>query len=173
MIRPEAAAALRRWREVLTGAGVIALGLYWIIVSGGLLFWIGWVALAIGAALVVAGIQRARFRMGGGGAGIVTVVEGRVTYFGPLSGGVIDLDSLEQLSIDHSAKPAHWLMHQPGQPPIAIPVNAEGADALFDIFAALPGIRTEYLLRQMHEGGDHATVVWRTERLRQSTPRLH
>lgn len=173
MIRLEVAAALRRWREALTGAAVIALGLYWILVSGGLLFWVGWVALAVGAALIVAGIQRARFRMGGGGAGIVTVVEGRVTYFGPLSGGVIDLDALEQLSIDHSARPAHWMLHQSGQPPIAIPVDAEGADALFDVFAALPGMRTEYLLRVLHRTGDHATVVWRTEQLRKATPRLH
>lgn len=173
MIRPEVLDALRRWREVLIGAGVIALGLYWVFVSGGLLRWVGIAVGLIGAALVFSGIQRMRFGAGGGGAGFVQVIEGRVTYFGPLTGGVADLDSLTELSIDHGARPSHWLLRQPGQQPLAIPVDAEGAEALFDIFAALPGMRTEYLLRQLHSDADHKVVVWRAEALRAATPRLH
>lgn len=173
MIRPEAMDALRRWREVLIGAGVALLGLYWLVFSGGLLAWVGVAVSLLGAALVFSGVQRMRFGSGGGGAGFVQVIEGRVTYFGPLTGGVADLDSLTELSIDHGARPAHWLLRQPGQPPVAIPVNAEGSEALFDIFAALPGIRTEYLLRQLHNDADHKVVVWRAEALRAATPRLH
>lgn len=173
MIRPEAAAALLRWREVLVGVLVVLLGLYWAVLKFGLLQWTGVAVTLAGLALVYSGVQRLRFLHGGGGAGIVQVVEGRITYFGPLTGGVVDMDALEQLAIDHSAKPAHWLLYQPGQPPIAIPVDAEGSERLFDIFAALPGMRTEYLLRRLRPGGDHVDVVWRAAPLRGRMDRLH
>lgn len=174
LIRPEIIAAARRWRDVLIGLGVVCLGLYWAFFTGaGLLRWIGYVVGLIGIALVYSGFQRVRFRSGGGGAGIVHVVEGRVTYFGPLSGGVADLDNLDSLEIDHSSNPAHWIMRQPGQPPLGIPVNAEGSDALFDVFAALPGMHTERLLKQLHAKGTHTDVVWRSDAARARLARLH
>ena len=36
-IRPEAAAEMNRWREVLYGGAILALGLFWIFGSRGLL----------------------------------------------------------------------------------------------------------------------------------------
>ncbi len=59
-IRPEARAALHRWREALTGAAVMALGLYWALSVGGFLGWVGWLLVPAGAALAVIGLQRAR-----------------------------------------------------------------------------------------------------------------
>lgn len=172
-IRPEATAALLRWRDVLVGGALIALGLYWILVAGGLLYWIGFAVVLAGGALTVAGIQRARFRQGGGGPGVVTVVEGRIGYFGPLSGGVIDLEDMTQLRLDPSERPAHWHLRQPGQPELAIPVNAEGADLLFDVFATLPGMRTEYMLRLLEAPGDHPVVIWQAASDPQVRRRLH
>ncbi|MGR3376106.1 hypothetical protein [Salipiger abyssi] len=174
LVRPEVRAALSQWREALYGAGVLALGLYWaFFTGGGLLHWVGYVVAAAGALLLVAGLQRGRFRMGGGGPGIVQVIEGRISYFGPLTGGAADLDTLTALTLDRHGKPAHWLLHRPDEPPLAIPLNAEGADALFDAFATLPGLPTERMLTEMHRASRHSVTIWEAP-LRESTHlRLH
>lgn len=173
LIRPEAAAALRHWREALIGAAVLALGLFWALAGLGVLRWIGLLLALVGTALIFVGVQRARFRPEGRGPGIVQVVEGRITYFGPLSGGVADIESLEALSLDPTAEPPHWILQQPGQPVLHIPVNAEGADWLFDVFAALPGIRTEHMLRHLQGGAAAPVVIWRAKALHARTKRLH
>ncbi|WGW04016.1 hypothetical protein [Tropicibacter oceani] len=174
MIRPEAAATLGRFREALTGAGVLLLGLYWaFFTGGGLLHWIGYGVMTLGIVLIVTGLQRARFRRGDGGPGIVQVIEGRITYFGPLSGGVADIDALSALTLDPTARPAHWRLDQPGLPPLHIPVNAEGSEALFDAFAHLPGIRTEFMLRELERKGAHPVVIWRAASAQPITRRLH
>ncbi|MCL3881856.1 hypothetical protein [Marivita sp. GX14005] len=140
-IRPEAGAVLRRWREALAGLAIALLGLYWIFgTSPGLLMWVGYLTLAIGGLLSFAGLQKGRFRHGGGGPGLVQIVERRIAYFGPLDGGIVDLDALTSLTYDPTQKPAHWVLTHQGGAPLHIPVTAEGADALFDAFASLPGL---------------------------------
>ncbi len=159
-VRPEAMQSLTRWREVLIGGAVLVLGAWWVLGTGGLLHWIGYAVAAVGLALIAAGIQRARFRGARGGAGVVQVDEGQIAYFGPLTGGAVARSEMTALLIDPTGKPAHWVLRQPGQPDLHIPVNAEGAEALFDAFAALPGLRTEYMLSQMSASGDQAVVIW-------------
>lgn len=168
-IRPEAAQSLIRWREVLIGAAVLALGAWWALALSGILSWVGYVLLPIGAALGVVGVQRARFRnTGSGGPGMVQIDEGRVTYFGPLTGGTVDLADMTSLTIEPSAKPAHWGLHQPGQPALMIPTTAEGADALFDAFATLPGLRVQKMLAALSSQSRETITVWSTY-----TNRLH
>ncbi len=163
-IRPEVRAVLQRWQGVIIGIAVAALGLWWIVISSGVLGWIGWAVLAAGAALVFTGAQRMRFVTGRGGPGVVTITEGQIAYFGPLTGGVVALSELGRLEIDHSGKPAHWLLHQPGQPVLSIPLTAENAGALFDVFSSLPGLNTERLLSQMREGrGPQVAVIWQRD----------
>lgn len=159
-IRPEANAAIWRWREVVVGASVAALGLYWVIGPGLLLGWVGWVLIATGIALSVVGVQRARFRAGSDGPGVVTVDEGQIAYFGPLTGGAVAVSEIERLTLDPTAKPAHWVLDQPGQPALYIPVNATGAEALFDMFAALPGLKTERMLWALNGSRAHPVVIW-------------
>jgi len=159
-IRPEAMQSLARWREVLIGTGALALGVWWVLGTSGLLHWIGYVVAAAGLALIAAGVQRARFRGARGGAGVVQVDEGQIAYFGPLSGGAVARSEMTAVLIDPSGHPAHWILRQPDQPDLHIPVNAEGADELFDAFAALPGLRTEYMLARMKAPGDQPTVIW-------------
>lgn len=172
-IRPEARAEIWRWREVLAGAAIGLLGISWITGPGGLLGWIGWVVLAAGVALTFIGVQRARFRTGSGGPGVVLVDEGQITYYGPLTGGVIAADDLERLTLDPTAKPPHWALEQPGQPPLHIPVNAEGADALFDVFSTLPGLQTERMLAELNGRAVHPVVIWERHSLRPPELRLH
>ena len=162
-IRPEIATLLQRWRGVLTGAAVALLGLWWVLASPGLLGWIGWPVLAAGLALAFTGVQRLRFVTGRGGPGVVSITEGQVAYFGPLTGGVVALSELDRLEVDHTGTPAHWYLHQAGQPMLAIPVTAENAEALFDVFASLPGLSTERLLSQMRPGGAHIAVIWQRD----------
>ncbi|MCH2094649.1 MAG: hypothetical protein MK160_05965 [Rhodobacteraceae bacterium] len=173
LIRPEAAAFIARWNEALIGGAVTALGLYWGFFSGGLLQYIGYIVAACGAALIVTGLQRGRFRQGGGGPGVVQVNEGRVVYFGPLNGGLIDLADLQSLSLDATARPPHWELLQPGIEPLQIPITAKGADALFDAFATLPGIRTEWMLQQMQSATVHRVVIWRKGPTAPRSNRLH
>ncbi len=172
-IRPEAKLALWRWREVLTAAVVLLVGLSWISGPGGLLGWMGWVLVAVAAALAVIGIQRARFRTGAGGPGVVTIDEGQITYFGPLDGGIVATREIERLALDPTSDPAHWVLSQPGQPTLHIPVNAEGAEALFDVFSNLPGLKTEQMLAELNGGAVHPVVIWEKHPMRPAHLRLH
>lgn len=174
LIRPEARATLHRFREALTGATALALGLWWLLGSHGLLPYIGAAIALAGAALLLAGLQRARFRGGTGGPGVVQVDEGQIAYFGPLTGGVVALSEISSLSLDPTAKPPHWVLSQPGQPDLFIPLNAEGADTLFDVFASLPGIRTERMLAQMRAKATAPVLVWQRQgHTRERLARLH
>ena len=67
--RPEAVAAVMRWREVLVGVGLAVLGLWWILGPGDLLALVGAGLVLIAGGLILIGIQRGRFRGPGGGAG--------------------------------------------------------------------------------------------------------
>ncbi len=161
--RPEAKAALWRWREVLMGAALAMLGVWWLASSTGLLGFVAPAVLVGAGALIMVGLQRGRFRGQGGGLGAVQVDEGQVTYFGPLSGGAIALREMSRLSLDGRQRPPHWQLEQSGQPPLMIPVDAEGADALFDAFAALPGLKTERMLARLKQMPDAPVVIWERE----------
>jgi hypothetical protein len=173
VIRPEVVAALSRWREALAGVTLAAVGLWAAMASFGLLAWLGWAAIAAGAALIFAGIQRGRFRGRQGGPGVVEVTEGRIAYFGPLDGGTAALSEIEELRLDPTAAPPVWVLVQPDRPPLSIPVNAEGADQLFDAFAALPGLRTGHLLAELEKGGRWPVVIWEHPSRLMDRPRLH
>lgn len=170
-IRPEVRAALRRWREVLAGGALLALGGWWLFgVIGWMMNGLGGLVALAGAALAVLGLQRARFRAESDGPGVVQITEGRVAYYGPLTGGAVDIADLARLSLDRQNRPAHWVLRQPGLDPLHIPVTAKGADQLFDAFTALPGLRTEYMLRELARESHGETVIWQRRQVR---PALH
>ncbi len=171
--RPEARAALWRWREVIVAAGLAAVGLWWILGIGGFLGWLGWGMIAVAALALIAGIQRARFRQGGGGPGLVLVDEGQITYMGPLTGGMLSVAELERLTLDPASRPPRWILEQPGAPPLFIPVNAEGAERLFDAFAGLPGFRTERMLAELSGRSAHPVVIWERHGARPALQWLH
>ena len=158
-VRPEAQAAMWRVREILAGVALGALGV-WLSLGIGLTVWLGYALLGVALALLIVGVQRARFRLGGGGPGVVAVDEGQIGYFGPLTGGVLSLADLDRLILDPTGHPAHWILERNGQLPLQIPVNAEGAEALVDAFAALPGLRTERMLAELRGRTEHPVVIW-------------
>ncbi|MFK7836371.1 MAG: hypothetical protein AB8B60_09140 [Sulfitobacter sp.] len=171
--RPEARAALWRWREALVGFGVAILGLWLVAGPGFLLAVPGYAALMGGTVLIWLGIQRGRFRGPDGGAGAVQVDEGQVTYFGPLTGGTVALREMESLTLEGAMFPPHWRLTQAGQPPLLIPVNAAGAEALFDAFAALPGLKTERMLSTLNTNPHQTVVIWQRGPLRPAGAMLH
>lgn len=171
-IRPEARAVLRRWRGALVGLAVLALGLWW--ASGhGLMRWLGGGVAVLGLLLLVTAVQRARFRAGRGGPGVVRVDEGEVTYFGPLDGGAVALRDLESLVLDGASRPPVWVLRQAGRPALHIPVNAEGAERLFDAFASLPGLRTGFMLARMQAPPAQPVVIWRKAGVRHPALSVH
>jgi hypothetical protein len=171
--RPEAKAALWQWREVLVAVGLALLGA-WLIMGPGLLLALpGWALVFGGGALCLVGIQRARFRGAGDGIGAVQVIEGQISYFGPLTGGVMALESLERLTLDATQHPAHWRLDALQQQSLLIPVNAAGADALFDAFATLPTLKTERMLSELNTKHSHAVVIWERKPLRPAHALLH
>jgi len=172
-IRPDARMALLRWRGPLAFGAISALGLWWIVSAYGILNWLGYVVFAAGAILLLASLQKMRFDTGRDGPGVVRVDEGAIAYFGPLTGGAVALSEMSALILDHTAKPPHWRITQPGQPDLNIPLSADGADALFDVFASLPGIKTERMLTQMRRHQDHETVIWRRDPDTTGIERLH
>ena len=172
-IRPEARLALWRWRELIVAALMLLVGLKWAFTSFGVTAITGWALIVIGLVIAVGGAQRLRFRLGAGGPGVVRVDEGQIAYFGPLTGGAVAASELQRLRLDHTAKPPHWVLEQEGQAPLAIPVTAEGHEALFDVFAALPGLKTERMLSELRRQGPHQVVIWERTPSRLPLHRLH
>lgn len=163
-VRAEARRAIARWREALLGAVVAAIGLWLMLISYGLVFWISVAILLAGIAMAAAGIQRGRFRTLAGGPGVVRIDEGQIGYFGPFTGGAVALSEITRLTLDPKLTPPSWKLSQIGQPDLLIPLNAEGADALFDVFAALPGISTSKLVAQVQRATSGqqgaAVTIW-------------
>lgn len=161
-LRPAVRAALWRWREV-GGSVLLALfGLWWGTESFGFVRWLGFGVAGFGAVLTLVAVQRLRFGGGAGGPGLVEVDERQLAYFGPLSGGVIALGDLVRVDLDPTGKPAHWLLTDLAGQTLQIPVDAAGAEALFDVFAALPGIRTGRMLEALRGNPAGKVVIWQT-----------
>lgn len=168
-VRPEIAAGLHRWREVLTGVAVAGAG-GWLAGLG------GWFFLGLGVAVGIAGLglawtglRRLRFRATRPAPGVVRMVEGQIAYFGPETGGFAALTEVEALRLEPGPQGPVWVLIQPDGP-LQIPVGAEGADRLFDWFAALPGIDMSALHAALGTPSDTPRLLWR--RHRGDAPRL-
>lgn len=157
MIRPEVRAGFWRWREVIAALALAAVGLWWGFASFGIVQWLSWALAALGVGLAIAAGQKVRFRPQSDGAGVVTLDERRVTYLGPIDGGVADLDQMVQLDI--TPAPAWRIMNRDGTY-LDIPTDALGVEALFDVFTALPGIKTEYMLSLLYTPRKAQMTIW-------------
>lgn len=160
-LRPELAARLHRWREIIA-AGVLALFGLRLVLYGGPFFWaLGGAVTFAGAALALSAARRLRFARAVGAPGIVGVVEGQITYFGPYEGGFAALSDLTEIALVTRRGLRHWRLSQEGGTVLLIPVAAEGAERLYDVFAGLPGLETGALVAALDgpEGVDR--IVWR------------
>lgn len=140
MIRPELIAQIRRAHEVIWAAGVGSVGAWLIWLGGYLLVPIGSMAMLLGAALGVMAWRRMRFAQDIDAPGVVEVDEGQISYLGPTVGGSVSLPELAELRLITLRGHRLWRLKQTDGQTILIPVDAAGADRLFDAFASLPGM---------------------------------
>ncbi len=171
MIRPEAQAALWRWREVALGVGVMGGGLWLMRLGGYLLLPLGAGGGLAGLALALLAWRRLRFASRGDAPGVVQVDEGQVSYMGPQVGGFVSLRDLLELRLISIRGRRMWRLKQTDGQALLIPVEAAGAEALFDAFSALPGMSSADLItalepprgaerRAVMAGGENR-LVWR------------
>jgi len=159
-IRPEIAAKLQTWREVLACGLVFCVGVC-LIQSPGL------VVKAVGALAVLAALgfgavawRRVRFATQDAAPGVVTVNEREITYLGPVVGGAMELDALSVLRLRREGERRAWLLQSEDGQALAIPHGAAGEAQLFDAFSALPGLRMAHLLQILEGGSDGSFIVW-------------
>ncbi|MCU0828218.1 MAG: hypothetical protein MUE52_12625 [Tabrizicola sp.] len=139
-IRPELAAAAHRWRGVLAALVVAALGSWMALQGGYLSASLGLVLGALGLGLALMSWRRLRFQQDGDAPGIVRVTEAQIAYMGSRVGGFIALPDLSEIRLLTLRGRRIWKLKQADGQLLHIPVEALGAEALFDAFAILPGI---------------------------------
>ncbi|WP_092498543.1 hypothetical protein [Meinhardsimonia xiamenensis] len=174
-IRPELRVQLMRWREALLGAAVACVAAYWAVTSLSTVGRAAGTSFAIvGLLILFAGIQRARFRRGSGGAGVVQLDEGVVVYFGPFEGGAVAVEALERVELDPAPPAGAWVLTtaENRAQPLVIPTDAANAEALFDVFAALEGLDTERMLRHLASHPGERVPVWEAPQRAGRAPRL-
>lgn len=153
MIRPELKAVLDRWREVIAALAVVGFGLWTAAQGGYLLTPLGLVLLALGAGWALTAWRRLRFHQPGQAPGILRVTEAQIAYLGPRTGGLIGLPDLIEVRLLTLRGRRIWKLKQADGQLLHIPVEADGADALYDAFAALPGMDTAALLAALGSEG--------------------
>ncbi len=161
LIRPGAKKELKRWAEPMLAVVVAGLGLWWGLTSFGIVKWLGLGLCVLGGVFIVLGIRRARFGTGSDGTGYVEVDEGAISYFTADGGGALPVGAIEKVALVQSVDGARaWLLTAPGLYPLHIPTDASGAEVLFDVFANLPGLDMQGLLRALNRRGDGDVVIW-------------
>ncbi len=140
LIRPEVVAGLRRGREVIAAGVVIFIGLWLAWLGGLVLVPLGLGVAVIGVGWAVQSLRRLRFTQGHDAPGVVEVDEGQVGYFGPGVGGFVGLPDLVELRLVSIRGQRMWRLKQADGQALLIPVDAAGAERLFDAFASLPGM---------------------------------
>lgn len=140
MTRPDLRAALNRNRELLAALALAAFGGWTAWQGGYLLTPLGLAILALGAGWALTTWRRLKFQQDGEAPGIVRVTEAQIAYFGPRIGGFVGLPDLSEIRLLTLRGRRIWKLKQGDGQLLHIPVESDGAEALFDAFATLPGI---------------------------------
>lgn len=153
MIRDGAAQGLHRWREVIAASGVALVGL-WIASGGGfVLLPIGALIAATGAGLGLQAFRRMRFAQATAAPGIVEVDEAQIAYLSAEGGGFVSLSDLMEIRLLALQGRRFWRLRQADGQALLIPVDAAGADQLFDAFTVLPGMDSAALVAAVEGNG--------------------
>ncbi|MEL6217555.1 MAG: hypothetical protein AAFR79_03670 [Pseudomonadota bacterium] len=159
--------ALRRYAEplvasviavLLARAGVLGL------LAGGTLWAVLLLGVAVGAILwALTAYLRLRLAERAGwkrAAGVLSIQEERIAYFGPEFGGIRALDEIEAVALSRGSD-GHWTWLLAGRDePLAIPAGAKGAEALVDALAVLPGFETARALAALSRRAEGSVTVW-------------
>lgn len=168
MIRPAAAALLTRFREPLAAAALLLVGLFVAMQGGWVLLPVGGAIATFSAGWATVALRRLRFAQGVAAPGMVEVDEGQVGYLGPAFGGYVSLPDLIELRLVTMRGRRLWRLRQSDGQALLIPVDAAGAERLFDAFASLPGMDTGSLTAALAPAPDRTAsiaaetrVIWR------------
>lgn len=165
MIRPAARDWLWQRREVIAALGLAVLGAWLMWLGGWVLLPAGGLVLALGAALGLSAFRRLRFAQAVAAPGMVEVDEGQVGYLGPAFGGYVALPDLTELRLVTIHRRRLWRLKQADGQALLIPVDAAGAERLFDAFASLPGMDTAVLVEALgaplRTPVNDTRVIWR------------
>ena len=109
LIRPEVAARLRPWREVMAAALTAAAGL-WIWSLGGLVFRpLGLAVIGVAGAWGLGAWRRRRFAQDVAAPGMVEIDEGVIRYYGArVMGGEVALRDLGDIRLLRLNGHPHW-----------------------------------------------------------------
>ena len=165
IVNPKLRAQLIRHREAIGAGAVTLLGL-WVAAQGGLiLIPLGLVIAALGGALALNAWRRTRFAQAIAAPGMVELDEGQVGYLAPDMGGFLSLNDLTEIRLMTVRGTRMWRLKQSDGQALLIPVDAAGAERLFDAFANLPGLDTAALVAALDspppESLSEARVIWR------------
>ncbi len=139
-IRPEVTELIWRGREVIW-AGLVVVAGAWLISLGGLLLVpVGLAVGGIGLVLAIMAWRRMQFEQTTAAPGLVELDEAQVGYLGPEIGGFLSLEELVELRLLSLRGRRLWRLKQADGQALLIPVDAKGAERLFDAFANLPGM---------------------------------
>lgn len=160
-VRPEVARAVSRSSELLAALAAALFGL-WLTGLGGLvMLTLGLMVVAVSLLMAVFAWRRMRFRMEVEAPGAVTVDEARITYMGPIVGGSVALSELVEIEvIDVAGSRRCWRLRQADGQMLLVPMAAAGAGALYDPFAALPGMETRALMSALDGEAVVARRIW-------------
>ena len=169
LIRPNAARQLKRWAE--PGIAVLfCAGGVWLALTGlGIFRWFGVLLAIVSTSFALLAIRRAMFWGGEFGVGHVEVDEGEIRYMAARGGASLPISALRSVRLTQQDRgPRLWSLSGAGMPPLWIPVDASGAQALFDVFANLPGMDMQALLRHLNRPQGNDVVIWQ-----RNAARLH
>ncbi len=146
LIRPAVTDLIWRAREVIWAGLVVAFGLWLVTLGGLILIPLGLVTAGVGIVLATTAFRRMRFAQGVQAPGVVELDEAQVGFLGPELGGFLSLQELVELRMLTLRGRRMWRLKQSDGQALLIPVDAKGADRLYDAFAGLPGMDTAALV---------------------------
>ena len=161
MIRPELMRSLRRWSEPLSAIIALLVSLWFLTLGGWFFGLIGIGGGFVSLAWLLAALRRLPFRRDVGGPGVVEIDEGAIRYYGALLlGGEIALRDLSEIRLLPLQGRPHWRLKSTDAQALLIPLDAAGAAALADAFAALPGIRMGEISAALQNPANTVRTLW-------------
>lgn len=168
-VRPEFRAALARYAQVIIGALIVALGLWWTRFTFGIVNGLSYGVALLGLIIAIEGLRRARLmrKATGKGPGLVEVDEWRITYLSAHFGGSVAIDALMAVEIQVTDQAeALWIFLQTDGQRLVVPASAKGADLIVDALSALPGLDYAAAQAAMASTDRGRFVLWRTDQSR-------
>jgi len=153
LIRPEVTNLIWRAREVIWAGLVVALGLWLVFLGGYVLIPLGLAIGGVGLVLATTALRRMRFVQAIDAPGVVELDEAQIGYLGPELGGFLSLQELVELRMLVLRGRRLWRLKQADGQALLIPVDAKGAERLYDAFASLPGMDTAALVAALEPSG--------------------